>query len=64
MELSNEQVFLAIAIDVVPTGRSVTGTFDPDRHTGRWNSAALPVPSPPPTSNVESNNSVMACLFP
>jgi hypothetical protein len=32
-ELSNEQVLLAIAIDVSPTGRGVTGRFDPDWHT-------------------------------
>ena len=67
MELPDEKVFLAIAIDVGPAGRSVTGAFDPDRHTvrfeadrrlelrgaGQWRARR-------PANSAESNDSPMA----
>ena len=70
VELSDEKVFLAIAIDVGPAGRSVTGAFDPDRHTVRFEAdrrlelcGAAEWQARRPPGALKSNDSLMARPF-
>ena len=69
VELADEQVLLAVAVDVGPAGRRVAGVLDPDRHAARLESdrrlefRGAADGESPPTTNVESNVRGMARLL-